>query len=436
MKAPFRCHNNGRIVQGRADFSAFPTEEDGSPLSFLQESNRQGFHCVCPEGFTGLRCGRPYEFCGSKFSSNNNRSNGNGGINSKHTSLHVCFNHGKCIDGLEAVLPVDQQYCDCIEATFRGKTYSGKYCEKAMLGVQTCDSEGSQFCIHGECKTEVVGNSTSHNCHCDSGWAGEHCDFLRDEKPACDLDCGPGECRITFAQYDDPTDYHQYWQHNVNHTFCSCPPGRTGTTCEISEEALAAGSGSTDVCDESLQYFCVNGGICKSDYLQSLERPCSCPVGRDGPHCEFKEGEVPDCTMECENSGICTLGIQTIHDANNYSLYWEQTVNKMYCSCRDGFHGVHCEVDLTTLHSSQCGQPPNDLFCFNGVCEVDRTSGQPVCHCKRGFAGEACQYRQNEVPDCKLDCVQGTCILGVKALADDKDINRFWETHVNFTYCQ
>lgn len=433
QKNPFKCQNGGRIIRGHADFSMFPTQEDGTLLSFLHESSRAGFHCACPDGYTGLHCGRPFEFC-DKTPSASNRNNAN---SSNNSFLHVCFNHGKCIDGLDEIHPEDQQFCDCSEATLHGKSFTGKYCEQQTTpGLQTCDSQGSKFCVHGECKSTSLSNLTDHNvCECEDGFVGEHCNFRTSEEPACDLDCGPGKCRVTYAHYDDAADYQQYWRHNVNHTFCSCPPGHTGTTCEISAEELASGVGSVDNCDDSMQFFCLNGGICKSNYFESSERPCSCPVGYDGPHCEFKEGEVPDCTLDCKNGGVCTLGIQSIQDAENYTSLWDQSVNKMYCSCPEGHHGVHCEVDLTSMSTSTCGQS-NEVFCLEGACDIDRASDQPKCHCKRGYAGESCQYKQNEVPSCALDCQNGDCVLGVKTIADSSDINRLWDSHVNFTYCR
>lgn len=426
-KAPFRCHNGGRLVRGRADYSIFPQSESGQPLSFLQESTRQGFHCECPDGFTGLRCGRPYERCGI---SSANRSAGS------TTQPHICFNHGRCLEGLNTIGSV--AICDCNNATFRGKTYTGKYCEKTAPDLKTCNRQGSQFCVHGQCEEAAssIENLAVHMvCACEDGYAGEHCNFLESEEPSCDLDCGPGTCRITYAHHDgDANDTLSYWQNNVNHTYCSCPPGHTGTTCEISAESLASGSGSVDFCDDSKQVFCVNGGVCKSD-LQP-EEPCSCPVGLDGPHCEFTEGEVPDCILGCQNGGICTIGIQNIQDAADYTKFWEQSVNNMYCKCPEGRHGVHCEVDLSNMNSRQCGEPPNDLFCFNGVCDVDKVSNQPICHCRRGYTGHSCQYKSEEVPDCKLDCQHGSCELGIKTLVDNNDINRFWENHVNFTHCR
>jgi hypothetical protein len=272
-KPSIRCLNGGWIAEGLADYSMFPTEDDGTPLLFLQELHRQGFHCECPEGFTGLLCSRPYEFCGGSTSSSNHES----------ATKHVCFNHGKCIDGIEAIYP-DQQFCDCSQAIWHGKKFAGKYCEKTYTDLNTCDEKGSYFCVNGECIANGDSDSPSrYACQCDKGWSGDHCEFLSEGKPECNLDCGPGVCQMSYAEYDDPNDYQEYWRHNINHTFCSCPQGYSGTTCEITEEALVSGARSTDICDDSMQRFCINGGVCKANYLQTPAQPCSCPVGFDGP---------------------------------------------------------------------------------------------------------------------------------------------------------
>jgi hypothetical protein len=44
-------------------------------------------------------------------------------------------------------------------------------------------------------------------------------------------------------------------------------------------------------CDEDEEYFCLNGGTCKED-LESKPRPCECPDGYRGPHCEVEQGSV------------------------------------------------------------------------------------------------------------------------------------------------
>jgi hypothetical protein len=79
----------------------------------------------------------------------------------------------------------------------------------------------------------------------------------------------------------------------------------------------------------------------------------------EGQHCEFDKGKVPECVMECENGGECTLGVKNyVMAVLGYNGFWKNHEKAMYCSCPKGFYGLKCDVP-----ANKCG----DFECFNGA---------------------------------------------------------------------
>ena len=70
------CLHDTECVRGEANFTWHPAKADsGEPFDFHKEISRDGWHCGCPPGLTGLRCGRKYESC--------------------NDGTHVCYNGGQ-----------------------------------------------------------------------------------------------------------------------------------------------------------------------------------------------------------------------------------------------------------------------------------------------------------------------------------------------------
>ena len=70
------CLHDTSCVKGKANFTWHPLKDDtGEEFDFHKEIERDGWHCACPPGLTGLRCGRKYESC--------------------NDGEHVCYNGGK-----------------------------------------------------------------------------------------------------------------------------------------------------------------------------------------------------------------------------------------------------------------------------------------------------------------------------------------------------
>lgn len=274
-----QCNSASVCGAGDADFSEHPKDINGVPFEFHKETNKDGFHCACPGGLTGLRCNRQYTKC----------ENG-----------HYCYHGGKCISGIDEKIAPDQLFCDCSDAEHAGFPYVGKYCE--IQGATQC-----------------------------------------------------GDSEI----------------------------------------------------------FCTNNGVCEADF-ETRAHPCNCPVGHRGPHCEFDTGFVPECTLECQNGGECTLGIKD-YDTALYNKVWaQQDGNFQYCSCPEGFFGLNCEVQ-----GQQCG----DGHCFHGASclETAHSDGTTdfVCDCTtahdedKSYAGEFCENEstsfceKSETANGQLFCTNG-----------------------------
>lgn len=97
---------------------------------------------------------------------------------------------------------------------------------------------------------------------------------------------------------------------------------------------------------------CYNGGSCRADdgaQTGSSTAPCQCPEGTGGLQCELT------CTLQCGNGGQCQFEGE---DASSIPT-WGQSEDGMFCRCRQGFVGLHCEQE-----AESCG--PDGLICLTG----------------------------------------------------------------------
>ena len=165
-ECPLKCNNNGVCKQGNSDYNEHPKEIGETPFTFLQTTNREGWYCDCPDGYTGLRCNRKYEKCPI--------------IATETNSIHTCYHGGQCIDGLtdgsHDNIDIDKRFCDCSSAQHNDVPYFGKYCE--IEGAVRCDPTSQVFCTaQGTCKDGY--EKKAHPCDCLEGHRGAHCEFIR-----------------------------------------------------------------------------------------------------------------------------------------------------------------------------------------------------------------------------------------------------------------
>jgi hypothetical protein len=165
-ECPLKCNNGGVCKQGNSDFNEHPKEIDETPFTFLQTTNREGWYCDCPYGYTGLRCNRKYEKCPI--------------ISTETNNIHFCYHDGQCIDGLtdgsHDKIDIKERFCDCSLAQHNDVPYFGKYCE--IEGAVRCDPTSQVFCTaQGTCKDGY--ENKAHPCDCLEGHRGAHCEFVR-----------------------------------------------------------------------------------------------------------------------------------------------------------------------------------------------------------------------------------------------------------------
>ena len=272
-----QCQNNSTCISGEADFSMFP-RPNGEVMNFLEETNRQGFHCLCPDSFAGILCNRQYEVC--------------------ENQNHVCYHGGKCLNQGDQIT----QVCDCSSASFQGRQYQGPFCEQAVTtSVEICDNSRRTFCLNGKCNDEFSLTPNKNLCKCDEGFYGEHCELSVDHyKPDC-----------------------------------------SGSTCEVGDGALDGNrkAENKNSGEEDCSLDCKHGGVCTkaNKYLDDLTGNhnldfLSAFNDQNFEHCVCAEGWTGSlCTTKIEVCGndkhICLHGSRCMeHEDGGY-----------WCDCSEAF---------------------------------------------------------------------------------------------------
>lgn len=284
-EAGLTCHGGSACVAGSADFSMHPKDSNDMAFDFHKEDNKDGWHCECPDGMTGLRCNRPFEECG--------------------TTGHACYHGGKCLDGVDvdALGGEELLFCDCTDAQYDGSPMVGKFCE--IQGTVQC-GDTDIFCTNrGTCADDF--ETKAHPCQCIAGHRGPHCEFDTGFVPECDLKCeNRGECTLGIKSYEDAM-HAQFWAlHDGNFMYCSCPEGYYGTTCDV----------KGDVCGDKT---CFNGATClQTEHSDGdMKFTCDCSTANtddksfSGEFCENEastfcaKSEDQNGQLFCVNGGSC-----------------------------------------------------------------------------------------------------------------------------------
>ncbi|KAL7567792.1 hypothetical protein ACA910_000544 [Epithemia clementina (nom. ined.)] len=221
------------------------------------------------------------------------------------------------------------------------------------------------------------------HCACETGWTGTQCDVAFESCDGSTHKCyHGGNCVLGLID-----------KYENDQLYCNCDDAWEGETryagkyCELK---------SIDMCDpDDNTRFCLNEGSCNTEY-PAVGKSCICPDGYKGPHCEYEDDDVPDCTLSCQNGGHCILGTPSESDLDQFSGFWniEEAANQLmqFCRCQQGWYGQHCEIP-----SQPCGED----MCFHGAkCTESSVNGQIMHHCDCRFsnqgsfsyAGRFCQY--------------------------------------------
>jgi len=346
-----------------------------------------------------------------------------------------------CFHGAPCVEVKDAYACSCSNTTDSLVQYAGEHCEYVASDfcsinstLYDVSSSGQWFCTNnGRCRDGIT--VPEYICRCNEGYFGLHCEF-KEEPPVCDITCENGGICSTgikdFSKYDDALANFLKEGDGENVSYCVCPDGWTGTTCQYRVEECGAnaclngascqeGMGG-EYCDcsdvdltdakgnvipyagmscervyttmcgfDNSGYFCTNGGTCGAE----LHYPCECPDGFHGPKCEFVGGTTTPtttCTLGCENDGVCHFGDgpeNTIYDSFNLTV--PDVRLGMHCLCPTGYAGYLCENEINL-----CGD--FEHHCQNkGQCA--REGEEYTCDCNTedssdaSYAGVHCENR-------------------------------------------
>nr|XP_060465550.1 sushi, von Willebrand factor type A, EGF and pentraxin domain-containing protein 1 [Panthera onca] len=223
----------------------------------------RGYVCLCPSGYTGLKCETDIDECSSL----------------------PCLNGGICKD------LVGQFVCECPSG------YTGQLCEE---NINECNSSP---CLN---KGTCIDGLDGYHCTCVKGYTGLHCETEVNE-------CQPSPC-LNNAVCED----------QVGGFLCKCPPGFLGTRCEKNmDECLSQPCKNGATCKDGASSFrcqCATGftgPFCELNINECHSNPCrnqatcvdelnsyscKCRPGFSGSRCEIDQSS--GFNLDFEVSGI------------------------------------------------------------------------------------------------------------------------------------
>ncbi|XP_072749694.1 protein kinase C-binding protein NELL1 isoform X3 [Anoplolepis gracilipes] len=257
--------------------------------------------------------------------------------------LKQCFLHGVIYDHGEKVSPRQCVECDCFDGSFTCQKFDTDIkcpplpcppSEQISVAEECCKfCPGVDYCAKGHkchANASCLNLQTTYACHCDIGFQG-------DGLNCHDVD----ECKQQGGSDGHHCNANTRCVNVIGSYTCECLPGYHRIDKFNCAELDECATGHHQ-CDEHATCVNTNGSyycICKDGYTG------------DGYTCK------PVCNQTCQNGGEC--------------------VAPGRCSCRRGYIGNSCELDLDECASDlhRCHQSST---CFN-------MPGWYYCRCKPGY---------------------------------------------------
>jgi hypothetical protein len=308
-----------------------------------QSSLTLGHTCNCSVGFEGEDCEIDINEC----------------------VVEPCLYDGICTETTDGTTEAPGVFhCAC--SNYFG--YTGLVCDECEAGHGR-DREGR--CT--ECAMPQINNVTTKTAPCADQECPEGFGVTSDNWSTVGVNCeecpageesGAGSGVCTAIDYCDPHPCQNGGAclPQTSSYSCACPPGYSGTNCEIDT-------------NECADIPCQNGGVCTETSDGSTLTPavyhCECADGYTGVDCEE---DINECaSVPCQNGGVCA----------------QDGIGEYSCTCVVGFQGDNCEIDIDECIVEPCHF---DAICKDSSTDVSIAPGEFECDCviEFGYTGQLC----------------------------------------------